>query len=350
MKIDKTELINHINTMGPRGLLGHMGIPFQSGSRNGGMICCPWHDDSNPSCSISEGDHGDVVAKCFTCNESGDAIHFVSRVIGAEDKPFPRKLEAVAAAVGMRPGKEWDGHVRKAPEAMPQPREYPPEVEMASLWRPADGPVDGVKEVLPAYADLPESMFGVLSGSAAREAKAPSWPWRENFILVKAYNARGEWKGLHGRDLRKVPDTKIKSRWPLGYDAKGLFMADAAGVEFLKGRQAERNVVFITEGLTDTCSQAAYIARRNREGSWKSTAGWNHLVIGGGNSSLNCLSEIRWPKRNIKIAVLVDDDEAGRAYFDQIMAGLPARIRGAVRRPDLRMIPSAREKYNNERK
>lgn len=221
---------------------------------------------------------------------------------------------------------------------------------MASLWRHADGPVDGVKDVLPAYADLPESMFGVLSGSAAREAKAPSWPWRENFILVKAYNARGEWKGLHGRDLIKAPETKIKSRWPRGYDAKGLFMADAAGVEFLKGRQAERNVVFITEGLTDTCSQASYIARKNRERSWGSTAGYNHLVIGGGNSSLNCLSEIRWPKKNIKIAVLVDDDEAGRAYFDQIMEGLPARIRGAVRRPDLRMIPSAREKYNNERK
>ena len=45
-----------------------------------GMFCCPAHDDSNPSLSVSEGDDGRVLLKCFT----GCSAESICNAVGLE--------------------------------------------------------------------------------------------------------------------------------------------------------------------------------------------------------------------------------------------------------------------------
>ncbi len=59
-------------------------IPY----RNGYMLCCPAHNDRSPSLSISEGNDGRVLLKCFAeCSP-----HDICAAIGLTLKDlFPRK-------------------------------------------------------------------------------------------------------------------------------------------------------------------------------------------------------------------------------------------------------------------
>jgi len=57
---------------------------------------CPFHDDKNPSLSVSPSKH---IYKCFSCNASGNAITFVQNY----DKiPFMDALRKVAATVNIK--------------------------------------------------------------------------------------------------------------------------------------------------------------------------------------------------------------------------------------------------------
>ena len=54
-------------------------------TRNG-MICCPFHDDRNPSMKV------DNRYYCFGCHETGDVIDFVGRVFGLAPYEAAKKL------------------------------------------------------------------------------------------------------------------------------------------------------------------------------------------------------------------------------------------------------------------
>ena len=42
-----------------------------------GLICCPWHDDKNPSCKVN-----DDYLYCYSCHESGDIYKTAAALIG----------------------------------------------------------------------------------------------------------------------------------------------------------------------------------------------------------------------------------------------------------------------------
>lgn len=53
----------------------------------GGMICCPFHSDKNPSMKLYD-DH----YYCFGCQESGDVIHLTARLFGIANLDAAKKL------------------------------------------------------------------------------------------------------------------------------------------------------------------------------------------------------------------------------------------------------------------
>ena len=54
--------------------------------KHGGMMCCPFHDDKNPSMKVDKRFH------CFGCGEDGDAIDFVGKLFSLKPKEAAEKL------------------------------------------------------------------------------------------------------------------------------------------------------------------------------------------------------------------------------------------------------------------
>ncbi len=54
--------------------------------KRGGMACCPFHDDKNPSMKV------DTRFHCFGCQEDGDVIDFVGKLFDLSPKRAAEKL------------------------------------------------------------------------------------------------------------------------------------------------------------------------------------------------------------------------------------------------------------------
>ena len=54
--------------------------------KHSGMMCCPFHDDKNPSMKVDKRFH------CFGCGEDGDAIDFVGKLFSLKPKEAAEKL------------------------------------------------------------------------------------------------------------------------------------------------------------------------------------------------------------------------------------------------------------------
>ena len=113
--IDKQELQQHINGLGPQGLLRVLGIRFKGETGGTAKISCPWHEEKTPSCSISLGNSGDIIAKCFGgCGETADALKLIARVHNLEGCSFQALLQHAAEATGFKGAKSWDGTIVQA--------------------------------------------------------------------------------------------------------------------------------------------------------------------------------------------------------------------------------------------
>lgn len=55
-----------------------------------GRICCPFHDDQNPSLRLYEGSGG---WWCFVCNEGGSVIDFTAKLFGLSFLQAAKKLD-----------------------------------------------------------------------------------------------------------------------------------------------------------------------------------------------------------------------------------------------------------------
>jgi DNA primase len=74
--------------------------------QNGLMISCLWHDDNNPSCSVTNAEDGGLRVHCFACGVGGDVFSLIGKVRGLDVKTeFPAVL-AVAAEIAETLGAE----------------------------------------------------------------------------------------------------------------------------------------------------------------------------------------------------------------------------------------------------
>ena len=324
-RIDKAQLVKHINSHGPVGLLRHLGVRHISSGQEA-KAWCIWHDEKTPSLSVRRGNSGDVVAWCFGCQHSADSIDLVSKAIGVEDLGFGERLEAVAKAVGFSSDTPWDGRVVK-PEIPEEVLNYPPRSQIEMMWAAADGPDDLCGEVMPACHDMHrvKDMARIILNSDEESLGFDFWPGRGGHLIVKGYDAAGEWRSIHGRALD--PRQGTKTLWPKGYHSKGLFFADKAGLEILQGKTGRgdnRRVIILTEGLTDSVNLACWYARRQEEGRpiIKTLPGAKIAVIGIHNGSSRHFGAVRWPKR-AKYIIATDQDDAGDRYAKDIIEALP---------------------------
>lgn len=73
------------STVTPRIAAEHYGMTV---ARNG-MVCCPFHDDRNPSMKLNED-----YFYCFGCGAKGDVIEFTSKLFGINAQEAAQKLSA----------------------------------------------------------------------------------------------------------------------------------------------------------------------------------------------------------------------------------------------------------------
>lgn len=70
----------------------------------GVLVCCPAHDDKNPSCSITRGDNGGLRVRCFSCGFTGDAFGLVAKLYDLNiETDFGRVLSIAAKLGGVQP-------------------------------------------------------------------------------------------------------------------------------------------------------------------------------------------------------------------------------------------------------
>lgn len=75
-------------------VLDHYGIRFQ-GDRSGEQsICCPVHDDRDPSASLNLGEDKQLW-RCHACGEAGDALTIIMKREGVGYKAAVAQLEGI---------------------------------------------------------------------------------------------------------------------------------------------------------------------------------------------------------------------------------------------------------------
>ncbi|WP_044238691.1 CHC2 zinc finger domain-containing protein [Chondromyces apiculatus] len=91
----------------PRTLCARLGLSRGARKQRGGlMILCPWHEEKTPSCSVRGGHDGTVVAHCYGCGASGDALSLVAVAHGLDvRRDFPEVLQEAARVAGLQAGR-----------------------------------------------------------------------------------------------------------------------------------------------------------------------------------------------------------------------------------------------------
>ena len=217
------------------------------------------------------------------------------------------------------------------PLEQPQPTQkpLPPPEEVRAVWAACVPVTDDehVKHYLEQVREMDANRVAELGMARALPADldGPKW-WPNRWtarddghrLVVPVFNSSGQWVSLHARRIGKTKEQaaqKPKSRFPAGCRAGGLFMANRAGIRFLKNETKGLEGVLVCEGLTDTL-RAATVTGEDLP----------LAVLGGVAGSWSELGQMKG--RNVDWFHSMDPGEAGERYAEQIAAALyPERIR-----------------------
>ena len=113
----------------PERVLGSLGLLAKRQQRQarGFLICCPWHHERTPSCSVQV-KGGVLVAHCFACEAGGSVLDMVAAVYGLDIKRDFREVLRATAEIGGQWDvlDELDGRQGGEPRPRPAPRPAPP--------------------------------------------------------------------------------------------------------------------------------------------------------------------------------------------------------------------------------
>jgi hypothetical protein len=140
------------------------------------------------------------------------------------------------------------------------------------------------------------------------------WPWKYSTMAMLAFDHHGLVQSVHARIVGNVKDGVPKSRFPKGFSASGLVLANKSAVSWLRGKM-EVPAVVIAEGLTSTL--ACTMALR-KSGKWR----WS--VLGYTSGSASAIKQMPWDKQDVFI--FTDDDKAGEDYAQRISEALPSTV------------------------
>lgn len=334
--VDHRDELRHASVLcDPARVSAALGLDKGAQRQGGGgvTVCCPWHSERSPSCSLTRGPDGTLRVKCFGCQKSGDIFSLVAQVHRLDvTRDFPDVIKVVAGLAG------YDLDDRSGVRSMPpRPRPAPP----VAAERVYPGAADVAAVIgtcgtpdAAALAYLEErglDVAAVLTLGMVRQCPAdtralPEWTrgWGGRLIF-ELVDAHGITRSLLARLPRHPRDGEIKSLAPRGFARAGLVIACPSARTMLSaachpatwtGPQTMR--VVITEGEVDALT-------------WM-TSGRCDATIGvySGGWTVEHAHRIAW---GAQVLIATDLDLAGDGYAAQILETLRA-----ARRNDLRVM------------
>jgi hypothetical protein len=346
--------------LGPLGLARALGLPFRKeGPRV--WVRCPWHDDRDPSASLSMGPAGTVRLHCFPCDRTGDALSLVAHTRGLSvEHDFVEVLVEGARVAGLLLleaelcereglGRRPPPKLAPPPAVLPpeRPRDYPSAGEVTGLWASArplvdyrvDGPDSteavvadpGAYEMLESRGLSPEAVTALdLARALSPGAVLPRWaryrgelpasrPWPElgYRLVLPVYDHRGTmrsvraWRVEGGDGPKRVP--------PSGCRADGLVLACPFARRMLAG-DAKPERVLVVEGEPDFLT----VATRFSDADESAPA-----VLGVVSGAWSADVAARVPNGAL-VGVWTHADRSGDGYARQVAETLAGRC--AVRR------------------
>lgn len=203
----------------------------------------------------------------------------------------------------------------------------PPHTEIKYLWQRSQ------RLTLPSRVDKFLKIRGINSRDVGYLDVARAFPhyglffkwWPQSWVkhyalIVQAFEPDGTLASIHGRAIDDVGDGP-KTRWPAGFQAKGLLFADERGQALLQCMPIVLlHGVLIVEGLTDFLKASIWAAiRETRRHEGIAVFG----ITAGGASALN---KVRWQMNNVPAFIATDDDAVGEKYAAAIHQALPASM------------------------
>lgn len=236
---------------------------------------------------------------CYACHEWGGALDWAS-------------YRATGQPGNLREARRWlaEAHIVADPAPLtPQREQMPasrPPVEQVRALIQSGVPVSRTTD-RHVLAWLEERQIGRNVPARVITQGPDWWPWSASYpLIVGAYTGDGRLVSVHGR---RIHGDGPKTRWPRGFDARSLLLADRQGVESLRGRALKRLV--ICEGLSDTLWTSS-----------RADADTGVLGYESGSRDALRLAKIQ-PATSVIVAT--DPDPAGDAYAEQIARELHPR-------------------------
>ena len=266
---------------------------------------------------------------CYACSAKGDVVDLVSihlhgAKLGSIKKDEIRTVRKWFASQGFcDSGREQAAiptnrkpREKQEAEAVFAKRGRPPRSEIVSLWKSSLYPSQALEDSRPSdplVKWLLARNFSPRLLTKVRLIKVtpPSidyeypewWPRKWSYsvrLITPAYEPDGKVASIHGRSVTKGGP---KTRWPLGYEAGGLWMANPAGVHMMRGMKPDIHGVLICEGITDLMRAAC----QNLEQSL------GLAILSGTAGSFRYVHQTGIPK-GTPVFLATDEDGTGDQY------------------------------------
>lgn len=143
--------------------------------QHGFLVCCPWHSEKTPSCSVQLKD-GVIVANCFACGNGGSVLDLIAAARGLDTKTDFLRVIVEAAEIGSLwdirdaiEGKAGPRAQRHAPpKPVPELELAPPEIAYATFRATAEALLDAC----PLSGSV---AVGLVSRGLLFEARLDGW-------------------------------------------------------------------------------------------------------------------------------------------------------------------------------
>lgn len=96
MQPDVAQLRREPRACDPLHIATELGFTPIKRQPRGVLVCCPWHVESNPSCSIRVAKDATISAHCFSCGTSADVIGLIQQVRGTSFKEALEELRRLS--------------------------------------------------------------------------------------------------------------------------------------------------------------------------------------------------------------------------------------------------------------
>jgi DNA primase len=241
----------------PAGLAQALGLPMKRQAR-GVVVCCPWHDEKTPSCSITVRGDGTIGVRCFGCQHTADALSLIAEVNGLDARRDFARVVEIATGIA--------GGSYMAPERAPRVQVEPPRLadeifdRIASQLVPVD---DAVRAYLAGRCLDADAVLSVPNGFA-RAAVADVGPeaWeRSGMSGWPRHRLALAWRRPDGL-VTTVQRRTLGTDEPKYVFARGRSPRFPFGIERAPGPCT--TVVFV-EGALDVIALRTLAARNGRD-------------------------------------------------------------------------------------